>query len=322
MSWTDAVERGELPERVRMIADFGVTVTHEDEWEGTPGIDRTRYVLLDTIRGVHLPLSAEDWLKIATREGPAYVGGCCGNMSAVQDTVNSIFRDGGYAEAPALLSIGEAVRDHDGDESPFQPLDDAAFEERVEAWKKAAADPDQADRIDPWFKLGMVFNAVEPLLEPRSYEVPSDRGRHNEEQHLISTLHVTLARMSWTDLFTRDDPDDHAQHEANMAVMRAKVYPLVKELARLLETAGVDFTGYAIVDPETGETQSDYRGLCIYPERAQAERVLELWQRWAEDEAKRLRERDGEEAEEAFWTNRKGRIVPATVTLDGLNTEQ
>lgn len=323
MTLTVDAERGELPERVRMIAEFGAIVTHDDEWEGEPGVDRRRYILLNTVRGVHLPLSPSDWMMLATREGQGYVGGCCGNMSVVQDRINGIFRDSGYAEAPELLAIGEAMRDHDGTESHFLALDDAAFEERIEAWKKAEADPDPSQRpIDPWFKLGMVFNAVEPLLKPHSYEVPQGRGRHDEEHDLLATLNRTLTTMTWTDLFTRNDPDERAQHQANAAVLRAKVYPLTKRLSSHLEATVIDFTGFAIVDPETGEVQSDYHGLCLYPERDQAERVMELWHRYAEDEAERLRKRDGEEAEKAFWTERKGRIAPARVTLaDGLTIQ-
>lgn len=317
---TIEAERGQKHRRVEMIEAMGARVTHDDEWEGTPGADRTRYIRLDTVSGVHLPLSAEDWTRIAMREGTAYVGGCCGNMSQVQDLINGVFRDGGYAEAPDLLLIGERIRDHDGEESPFAPVDDATFRARLESWKQVESDPDPEWPLDPWFKIAMVYNAVEPHLVPRRWEVPAGPGHHEPEHHLISTLHNALSRMSWADLFSRDEPDDVAQHAAHMILLRAKVYPLAKELVGHLETAGVEFTGYAIVDSSSGELQSDHRGPCLYPERAQAERVLELWRRFADEEAKRLQNREGEEeTEEAFWTKRQTEIAPARVTLeDGL----
>lgn len=312
---TIEAKRGAKSQRVLLIEGMGASVTHDDEWEGTPGIDRTRYIRLDTVLGVHLPFTPEDWTRIAMRDGPAYVGGCCGNMSQVQDLINGIFRDGGYVEAPDLLAIGEGMRDHDGDESPFAALDLSTFRERLEMWERIEADPDPERPIDPWFKLGMVYNAVEAHLRPRSWEVPSRRGRHEPEHHLVFMLYSALTNMTWADLFTRDDPDDIAQHTASMALLRAKVYPLAKDLVGHLETTGVDFTGFAIVDPTSSELQSNHRGPCLYPDRAQAERVLELWQRFAAEEAKRLQDHV-DETEEAFWTKRQAEIVPATVTLD------
>lgn len=313
--------RGESPPRVQAILEIGATVTHEDTWEGEPGVDRTRYVLLDTVSGVHLPLSANEWMMLATRDGEAYVGGCCGNTAAVQDVINGIFRDSGYVEAADLLYIGEVMYDHDGEDSPFAPMDDDQFAAALVQLEHAAraAQADDQIMVDPWFKIGIVFNAVEPMLKPRGWEVPQDKGRLGDEHALISTLRATLTRMDWGDVFTRDDPEDVAQHEANRKLLQAKVYPLAKELVLLLEKEAIDFLGFAIVDPTTGEIHSDHRGLCLYPARENAERTMELWARYAEEEAQRLRDRDGEEAEQAFWTKRRAEIVPATVTLvDGL----
>ena len=311
-----------LYKRVSMIEALGAKVTYEDHYVGE-GKERHRETIWDKVRYVHLPLSAEEWAQLAMREGPFYVGGCCSNMSLLQDIVNGAFRDGGGIDGPDLLQMGELARGHDGFEY-FEPMDDERFFTVYMLWKGVQEDGLPEGQIaDVWAKLGLVYNAVEPGLTPRSYERPGDAGHWDPLRHRFHVASNEIAAMDWFDLFSpSDDPDEVAQHEANRRVKQARLLPQLREIVALIEAEGVDFEGFAIIKPD-GEVLSDNRGLCLYPDRAHAERVMELWARWAKEEQERQDKWKAEGRElttrDTFWQDRKAEIVPATVTVvDGL----
>src|SRR4051812_19523177 len=132
-------ERGEIPARVLALLGafpkgagyrwFGVN--HEDVYEGEPGVDRTRYEILDTASSVHLPLSGDQWMSMAQRGGPDYIGGCCGNLSAAQDIMNGVFRDDGWIDGNDFLTIGQYVGGHDGFEEDFADFSDEEFDKHL-----------------------------------------------------------------------------------------------------------------------------------------------------------------------------------------------
>lgn len=322
-------QKGKPSPRVQALMDLGVIIGHESEWTGEPGVDRTCWELLDSVRGVNLSsfITPAMWVEIAQREGSAYVGGCCGNMSRVQDEINAVFRDGGWADGRNLLLIGESMREHDGTDSAFREMDDEDFGKMIESWRKAREkDPDAL--LDPWKLIGVVYAAVEPFLTPSSIDVPKAVRWTGEEDHLVGTVHNTLYRMDMADLFARDEEDEQAQHQANQALLKARLLPAMRRLTELIEAAGVGLDGFALINPENGEVFSDHRGLCLYQTREQAERTRDQWTRWAKEEAKRREDRlrrdpDADVSDDYFWDGRKSEIVEATVTVeDGLKVKR
>lgn len=305
--------------RIDLLRELGVEVYHETDWRGTPGVDREEFELPDKVRGVRPNFTPEQWCSLAMREGSSYVGGCCGNMSALQDTINMVFRDGGFIDAADLLEIAGWAHGHDGFEL-FGSMDDETFERKVETAKHFREQIDGREvMVDPWALLGLIYNGVEPMLTPNSTNVPGDGGRAADTEHYdVAVLERTLMRMTWADLFDREG-DELAQHEANMQVLRARALPVMRSLVARMEESGVDFDGWAIVNPETDEVLSNGRGLCLYPEREQAEQVVEQWSRWADEERERLAKDPKRKESLAFWDGRASEIVRATVTVgDGL----
>lgn len=274
--------RGTVPDRVRALEPLGVQVAHDYVYEGEVGVNRHRIDLLDTVHSVFLPLTPVDWCHIAMREGEGYMGGCCGNMGVLQDTTNGVFRDGGWADAGAMLTIGEMARGHEGFEETFPEMDDDRFAELVQAWHDMPAEPPEGAVFDPWWKVGIVFNAVEPQLKLARVDTPSTTfhpDRRSEDRDLLHVVANTAGSMAWNDMFTRDDPEDLGTHELNRVVAQARLYPMVRRLADLLEGMGVAFDGFGLVEPGTDNVLSNMRGLCLYRERAHAERIMELWAR-------------------------------------------
>lgn len=322
MFFSDTKQKGEPTPRVKAIMDLGVVVGHEDEWTGTPGVDRTQWKLLDTVAGVNLSsfITPAMWVEIAQREGSAYIGGCCGNMSQLQDLINGIFRDGGWCEGHDLLEIGRICRGHDGFDE-FDPMDDETFDKWISVWRNHIGNS-RTGELDPWKVMGIVYNAVEPHLKPNSMKVPHNGGyikQKSEEEYIVGVLHDTLSRLHWADLFARhDDEEDKPQHEANRKVLKAKLLPVLRQLADLLEESGVELDGFALVDPAKREVLSDHHGLCLYTTRADAERVQALWARWADEERERRQKNPDryKPDDPNFWDARKSEIVRATVTAE------
>lgn len=286
----DAEPRGQLPPRVQALLEafpqddhpyrwFGIT--HENVWEGT-GEDRRNYLLLDTVSGIHLPLGAEEWMAMGMREGDEYIGGCCGNLSASQDIMTGVFRDGGWIEGADLLTIGDWVGGHDGFEWDFEDVSDEEFHTRIQRLQAVIA---KGQQPRPWPVIGLVYRAVEPMLkltqshEPIDRNGPSEERPHTtEEGDLVTVLERELSYMTWADLLRRSD--DIISHERQMLLKRAKVLPLAQRLAqKLQEHAEEEYDGFALVAPGTDRVLSNYRGLCVYGSEEEAQHVLDVWAR-------------------------------------------
>lgn len=318
-------------DRVAVVRELGVEVGFETKWVGEPGNGRHEVELPHKVRGITLPFSAEDWVSIAQCEGQYYVGGCCANMSVLQDEVNGVFRDGGYADGATLLKIGEAARGHEGFED-FAPVDDEGFEKLVERWRRSIAYLEEHSneklQIDPWFKLAVAFNAVESKLSADSQVAPRERYPWENEEHVIvRQLANATYRMDWHDLFRGaprrgggvddEEADEKDQHEALRRVYQARVLPLAEKVAKLLAELEWPFEGFAVVKEGTDEVMGDHRGPCIYADRESAERTLERWAEYARKEAERHKKwkEEGRDSEERanFWINRKTEMVPVRI---------
>jgi len=264
--------------RPQQLENVGVVIHPETVWLGTPGVDRRQEKVPDTLSSIFLPLSAEEWCSIAMREGENYVGGCCGNMGVLQDTINEIFRNSGCADNSELLTVYEMAKGHDGFDT-FEELNEPQFSELLERW----------EHLDGWEKIGLICNGVEPMLKPKQHEGPSNYSVPPEERDIIHVLHGSLARLSWQGLFTREG-DEAATHEANRLTALAKILPLTQQLLEQLENSTERFEGYALASPETGEILYNAYGLCFYHNLEAAQKMGEIWQRMDESPAYQIRE--------------------------------
>jgi hypothetical protein len=347
----DATEHGEIPPRVKAIMDLGVAVHFDDEWVHGEGSAYPRHpvVMLDRVTSVRAPFTDTDWVGIAQREGDHYVGGCCGNMSALQDHINGVFRDDGAIDAGEFRRIAHYARGHEGFED-WEPVDDEQFDVRMERMRKNGM-----DAFSPWSKLGMVFLAVEDYLEPPpSMDLPSletPREKERDDTHVVKTAADALQYMAYEWLF---GDDDQLSHEAQRKLARAKLLPTLRELVAKIEQAGVEFDGFALVAEDSGEVYTDRHGPCIYTDRESAEATVREWEKHTreedrmnanhekhdmerlgrlalrvaegnadaakqfEEEKQRILERKGFR-EYDFWSSRRAKIVAISVTVaDGL----
>lgn len=238
---------------------------------------------------VFLPLSPRDWCRLCMRTGEAnlylstgekdeggnelfeaseYIGGCCGNMSAVQDQLNSWFRDGGEVDAHEIVDLGEAMRDH-GDDT----FADDVSDERL---RHVVAEVQKGTEPQAWGKIALLYQLV--------------RGHSVREAVRASAPHVTelesafrlVSHFSFVygmrDFFTGSQRIEAPMTaNANLIMRFAKFLPalgLLHDRAKQLVPEPVE--GWALVDLDRGEGEiaENGIGLCIYATRIEAEKIL------------------------------------------------
>jgi hypothetical protein len=332
-------------DRIQFLIDelgvsFGYEYVYEDRGEG-----RQRYELPQIVTTIDPKLTATQWCSLAMREPPegipeSYIGGCCGNMSYCQDIINGAFRDGGFFGGSEFLEMGKMVRDHDSFPL-FEAMDDETFIGKV-ALLKGFTPEEEGSIIDPWAILGLIFNAVEERLSPNmlSAQRPTKyRDDLPEERKVFGEVESLVRRISWADIFSRDDDPDAnmAQEFLDKETPEARIErhthhrvrteghatARILNFARLLEplrklhayVEGIDevFEGWAVMDPEKNEPHMTGQGPCIFKSKDDAEWLVALWARM------HIQEEESDVPEHNRTPALEYEIVPVRVsTQDGL----
>jgi hypothetical protein len=215
-----------------------------------------------TVSSVLLPLSSVEWCHIAMREGAHYMGGCCAHCSAMQDIVNGIFRDGGWASARQLRHLAEMAEHHEGFEAFLA-------EEQV----------DSLDDLDPWDKLGAVWVAAKDVLATTTLE-----RTHAEDvtdfERAVWLAHSLMWKVSMARLFADDNDDDmrSGQRHANRGYNMLQILPPLRTVYDHLEKMSEqEFPGFGVRVKGTEEVVANGFGLCLYETREQAEELFRIW---------------------------------------------
>ena len=66
------------------------------------------------ITHVNIPFSPEEWCWLVNRNQAGYVGGCCGEMSHIQDIINYTLRFGPIFSSENFRDLGIRAERHDG----------------------------------------------------------------------------------------------------------------------------------------------------------------------------------------------------------------
>lgn len=262
--------------RQKLLSKLGIQ-THRNYEYRTEGQSRVR-VELDVFTTVLLPFSAEEWCGLCMSEGEHYIGGCCGNMSAVQDEINDLFREGGWADMGTLEDIATSMADHHGsdqEEYPFGELT-GTLDELVD---KAMA---EAKDIGPWEKMAVAWQLV------RGYHrMEEPRALRSDTPAVESACFVLSRGLRYIDMcrfFTKVSEEtkfgEKGQDQAMDLVNLSRLLPALKTLnERIQELNPGPMEGFALIDKEKGpdEIASNRRGLCIFKKQEEADSLLQLW---------------------------------------------
>lgn len=257
----------------KLLQYSGAEISYENKWNDNDPPPRQSQKDYTRVRSIFIPLRPSEWCELCMRDGESYIGGCCGTSSAIQDIINGIFRESGYAEAQDLYDLGELTQSHpDGFEEDgfIGDLTQEEFDERTSKW----------DTFSPWEKIGLCYQAVKDKIRPypsRVEPIVQENRPDLDEKREINELYGCIHYLRYASILQQED-DERGQKHANDIHTLAKMLPGTRRLLKKLESSLDSWTGVAIVEKDRPETicYNGY-GLCLYKNKAEAKKVMALW---------------------------------------------
>lgn len=299
---SDTTQQDEFEKRCNYLNAIGVGYTLAEEWR--PKEPPRSPHPLRLFRSVRLPFSAHEWVQLCQSEGQFYMGGCCGQLSYLQDMINHVFRfDAGIVECRMLAQIAEAASAHEGFELFIElphPLDEAVEKFAGTLQRTAEGRVTGEKLIDPWVLLPLIWHIVKDFCAPEralpSAKFRSEKGvlSLNGAVHLLSNG-LSLINLDGFFSDTSDKPESQAA--ANRLVLLSRILPALKVLNEHIgKLAPPPLDGFALVRRKEPETVLDNGyGHCIYGTEAEAQKLIDLW---AQEEGEHEGEVRGEKAAE------------------------
>lgn len=260
-------------DRVAFLTSLGIEHILEYEYRGSP---KTCHDLPIFTR-VLLPFTPEEWCQLCMTEGDHYVGGCCGNMSVLQDEINSIFRDGGYVTCERLADIAESMASHEEEDTDyaFSSLGEETLEQMVDRAKNEWA------AVGPWEKMAVIWHVVKDFYGPKIPSAPVKTM--SEVDKAVTVLRQSLTYIQLCGIFGPPDTAEAiSQEHVSDLVNLARIAPALKTLTEHLGDLNPGpFEGLALIDKTEGpdEIAVNRRGYCIFATQDEVDRMLDLWRK-------------------------------------------
>jgi len=266
----------------------GVKALQCSEYRGEAGVDR-KSVYLPLFRSINPGFSSTQWMSLACREGNSYVGGCCGNMSAVQDIICSWFRHDAFSiPISELAEVAEAMIRHDGEDSGFAVLPWEWQDPVAESWTGwddvLGTVAPIWETLGPWYALSILWHLVKDNWTPEVIEAPSpNRNPLRDALFMLSNSAAVLDCHYW---FGGDD-NPGSQERASHARSLAKFIPAFQTIhGHLTELDWGGFEGWALIDLRdeggTSICRNGY-GYCFYETLVEVQEIAKQWRRSDEE---------------------------------------
>ena len=213
----------------------------------------------------------EDWFRMCARRDDLgypesfYVGGCCGNTSAAQDTLNHIMRMNSqglsaYEIRNNLAEYHDLMRNHDG----YNREDMPDLAEHAET--------------DPVARMLLLYETVKDKVEPgreRPYARDYDPEDPKDALKIVDTHASALSLSLFWDRPPEGEEPSHMTR-AWRAERLGKLLPAIRTLH--LELGKMDlvpFEGWAIVSgDEVGQARG---GPAVFGDRKEANETAKAW---------------------------------------------
>lgn len=263
------MEQHFLPNRyiIERLEQRGIEFVFDFEYQGE-GEKRRCVFLPQRITHINLNLAPQEWCNLCMLDGEEYIGGCCGQTSAVQDILNGIFREGGEIASWEAWNLIETGAGHDGFETLTETSEEALLAEE-QRW-------DQLGALD---KIFLSVAAATPRL--RVGGMARITPSHPDETGMRE-LYDALAPIRFSFGPSDEEEKRGRQHEANQMHFIARAMPAAKAFVSHAESLLAEpWKGWAIVDPSNdNEIWRNGFGLMIYGEKSHAEDILAKVREW------------------------------------------
>jgi len=207
------------------------------------------------IQSVTFEFSNDELAHMMVRSGQYYLGGCCGQMSGLQDQLNHRLRMGaGVLSARDLEVYEDCARGHDGFEFLEQEWTQEMLDEKAKRWRK----------LDPHEKIVTVICATRDRWESNRV-LSEDRHRSEEEIPVrLYGLHRSSEYLCHASLFR--DQEGHpptTQRLANEVLALVKSVPGAKMVLEAAEER-TPMEGWVLVLKGDRTPVTNLLGLAFY----------------------------------------------------------
>ncbi len=260
----------------KLLTEIGTEFNQESEYRGE-GKERQEHKL-PLFKSVKIPFTPAEWCATTMREGDHYLGGCCGNLSAVQDDWCGVHRDGGWIQTETLSGLAEGLLGtHDGFETWKEKPDEAVVLAKV----------DDFDNLSPWDKVELVWHLVREHYTPK---VPEATWMKDPAKRSIRTLAQTFHRLDTHLLFRDLEKGDvevsnytrqkGSQRKARQLELLYRLIPSLNELQNNIRSLNPgQFEGWALWDNEANAVARNGFGECFYEHREDVDELFNLWRK-------------------------------------------
>ena len=238
-------------------------------------VDGTRQrVDIDLLSSVKLPLDAAEWCALCMKEGSAYLGGCCANLSGVQELLNKAFWEGGWMPLTSLKSLIEVLIEHDdvaSDEYPLKTDDPEGLITRAKT---------EWESIGPIDKVIVTWHAARPHMTSK---VPKHVPHEFETEDALYLLASGIRHLNAHFLVRRvlDEGQDPSPVQL-LALYR--LWPALKTAYERFQDMNTGpMSGWVFINPEEGPEAlaSGDIGISFYPTLEAIKGLVLEWSREA-----------------------------------------
>lgn len=275
----------EFERRCKLLEDLRVGFHLETEYR--PEEPPRQPVALQLFHSVKLPFTPDEWMALCQADGEYYVGGCCGNMSVVQDEITHIFRfEAEHTDIRRLADIASTMANHDcGDDAMWSTTPDyvgAKFKRFVKARQALSSAVSMVaiplEDADPWRLIAYVWHITKDFYKtepPQRDPHLLNPNRSSAAEDAAYTLYQHLMGISFDRLLS--DENDK-QRDGNRFFQLSKILPALKILTEQIDQlAPPPLNGYAIVLREhPNDVVTNRRGLCIFRDQADAQGLIDM----------------------------------------------
>ena len=237
---------------------LGIDYIRDDKYETNDEGQRVR-VEGERIKKVCFPLTPIEWVRMCTYEQDCYIGGCCGSASAIQDTLNHIFRYS-WVDAAEFRELVAACIRHDGAETWDKP---ELVEEALASVEKEGKPLTEISIEQPWDKIVLLWGLCKDLLMIEKKEIPKERDPVSAAIHNFA---FSVYRLAWL----RTDKDAHADTTLQQAQAWAALKVIYDDLHTQLDA---EVRAFVLCNADK-KPLDGYRGMDLFNTKEAGEKLL------------------------------------------------
>jgi hypothetical protein len=262
-----------------LLEKLGVKYSQDYEYRGAPPRESVNIPL---ITSVNFQFTKIEWFEIASSDGTAYIGGCCGQTSAAQDLISKWFRFNPTSiPAEELEELAYIMKSHDDVEkiNPDDPIHHITF---------AGLDRSAEDVVEicapkwkqmwPLDRMALVWHIIKDVRKTKPVHTEKLKER-SEVERAISTAHRTLQYFWFNSVLSNDEESSQVRSGDTMVM-----FHLIPSLKTIMDHMASEmykgpFEGYALWNIADNHVAKNGYGPCIFYTKEECDELISVWEK-------------------------------------------